>query len=116
MPTTDVTSDSTPAAGTCGGCDSPTSSQTKICVGSLGTTFTAKFNNGFYQLKSVKLTGESGDAVDLDSIVISYKLDYDAELLASDFAPLKNSVTNDVSRPSFLNYTVVLYSATPAVE
>ena len=102
-----MTSDSTPAAGTCSGCDSPTSGQTKICVGSSDTTFTAKFNNGFYQLKSVKLTDESGDAVDLDSIVTSYKLDYDAALLASDFATLENTAANDVSRSmSFLNCTL----------
>ena len=85
-------------------------------MGSSDTTFTAKFNNGFYQLKSVKVTDESGDALALDSVATSYKLDYDAELEASDFTPLKNTVTSDVSRPSFLNYTVVLYSATPAVE
>ena len=97
MPTTDVTSDATPAAGTCSGCSSPTSSQTKICVASSDTTFTAKFNNGFYQLKSVKVTDESGDALALDSIVTSYKLDYDADLLASDFTSLENVATNDVS-------------------
>ena len=82
-------------------------------MGSSDATFTAKFNDGFYQLKSVKVTDESGDAVDLDSIVTSYKLDYDAELLASDFSPLENAATNDVSRLLLVTFAMFLYFLTP---
>ena len=95
--TTDLQIDREHDPAGCAGCDAVGTDKIKFCQDPSGSTITVKFVSGLYHLRSVQLTDNAGNLLDVSRLDTSYHLDYTAATPGS-FTTIENAFSNIVSR------------------